>query len=462
VGDGELAVKPALASMDGDGQRRVVDAQPSVRVLHGDMRQVLATLPPESVDAVVTDPPYGLEFMAKGWDREVPGPDYWREVLRVCRPGAHLLACGGTRTAHRLACAIEDAGWEVRDCLSWLYGSGFPKSHDVSKAIDREAGAVREVVGMRQAPGMARTNVEQGAQQRSKFEFPRYSTEAATDVAQQWHGWGTALKPAWEPIYLARKPFKGTVAGNVLEHGCGALNVDGCRITGGKPIRGAHNGNNGLFGMGSGYAFPGESQEGRWPANLVLDEDAARMLDAQTGDKLRGAGQARNGSANPRPKVHEESSYNVPCSTGNMHRFGDSGGASRFFYTAKASRAEREAGLERIETPSGCAERRNMHPTVKPVSLVRWLVRLITPPGGLVLDPFLGSGTTGVAAMLEGARFIGVELSEEYAQLALARIEHAADEDDEQLCLFERSELRPPVKVQAVQTGFVWGDEAER
>jgi len=335
------------------------------------MRQALRLMPADSVHAIVTDPPYGLSFMGKGWDGQVPGPDYWREALRVAKPGAHLLAFGGTRTAHRLACAIEDAGWELRDCLSWLYGSGFPKSHNL--------------------PG----------------------------------GWGTALKPAWEPIYLARKPFRGTVASNVLEHGCGALNVDGCRVTSVEALvrPAVQRLDNAVLGRGLGAGVQDEPP-GRWPANLVLDEDAAAMLDEQTADKLHGAGQARNGSANPRPKVYDESSYNVPCSTGDMHRFGDSGGASRFFYTAKASRSEREAGL------GGSGERQNTHPTVKPIALMRWLVRLVTPPGGVVLDPFMGSGSTGVAAILEGARFIGVELVPAYAELAWARIVNALPEPE--------------------------------
>jgi len=399
----------------------------SVRVLCGDMRELLAAMPAESVHAVVTDPPYGLEFMGKAWDQQVPGPDYWRQALRVCKPGAYLVAFGGTRTAHRLACALEDAGFDVRDCLSWLYGSGFPKSHNLEG---------------------------------------------------EWDGWGTALKPAWEPIYLCRKPFRGSVASNVLEHACGALNVDGCRIAGAKPIRGAHEGDNGLFGMGSGYAFPGESHVGRWPANLVLDEEAARLLDAQTGE-------LKSGNLEPHHRLR--ASLNVAMHGPNQERNpracfgGDSGGASRFFYVAKASRSEREAGLERFTLRNGCevtgrqpgstgavasayagttqSERRNTHPTVKPVSLMRWLVRLITPPGGTVLDPFTGSGTTGVAAVLEGARFIGCELSAEFAELARARIAHAADEDDDQLALFDRTELKPVVKAQPAQASFLWPAE---
>lgn len=391
------------------------------------MRLALRFMPADSVDAIVTDPPYGLSFMGKGWDQQVPGPDYWREALRVAKPGAHLLAFGGTRTAHRLACAIEDAGWELRDCLSYLYGVGFPKSHDISKAIDREAGAVREVTGKHPNPAGALLWGHPGKDtHRDNYDkTASVLTAPATPAAQQWQGWGTALKPAWEPIYLARKPFAGTVASNVLEHGCGALNVDGCRVASAEALvrPAVQRLDNAVLGRGLGAGVQSEPA-GRWPANLVLDEDAAAMLDEQTADKLHGAGQARNGSANPRPKVYDESSYNVPCSTGDMHRFGDSGGASRFFYTAKASRSEREAGL------GGSGERQNTHPTVKPIALMRWLVRLVTPPGGVVLDPFMGSGSTGVAAILEGARFIGVELVPAYAELAWARIVNALPEPE--------------------------------
>lgn len=387
------------------------------RVICGDMRVVLATLPPESVHAIVTDPPYGLAFMGKAWDQQVPGPEYWRECLRVAKPGAHLIAFGGTRTAHRLACAIEDAGWEMRDCLSWLYGSGFPKSHN----LDGE-----------------------------------------------WDGWGTALKPAWEPGYIARKPFKGSVASCVCEHGCGALNIDGCRIASGAdalvrpPVQRV---DNVAFGRGLGAGVQSEPL-GRWPANLVLDEAAAAMLDAEVGELGVSLGGSRGRSKQP-------TSFGLGSDADVIPGFGDRGGPSRFFYTAKASRSEREAGLERFESRNvndgrdtsidnpyqrGDTQRRNVHPTVKPVSLMRWLVRLITPPGGVVLDPFTGSGSTGVAAVLEGARFIGCELSPEYAELARARIAHAADEDDgPQLTLFERAEIKTPQR--PTQATFLWTDD---
>jgi site-specific DNA-methyltransferase (adenine-specific) len=368
------------------------------------------------VDAIITDPPYGLEFMGKQWDGKVPGPEYWREALRVAKPGAYLLAFGGTRTAHRLACAIEDAGWEIRDCLSWLYGSGFPKSHDVSKAIDREAGAERSEVlragvksGCSPDANTYASGLNVGFQQRELLA-------PATPAAAQWNGWGTALKPAWEPIYLARKPLVGTVASNVLVYGCGGLNVDGCRIGTSETL--------GRFNHarteGTSYVVQREDKLidnsgglGRWPANLCLDESAAAMLDEQSGtskstDRVRNNGAFKSfakGAETARPS----------------YGFSDSGGASRFFYVAKASRAEREAGL------NGNGARANTHPTVKPIALMRWLVRLVTPPNGIVLDPFNGSGTTGIAAIQEGMRYLGIEISPDYAQLAERRIAHALE-----------------------------------
>lgn len=428
-----------------------------VTIVTGDMREALAGMAPESVHAIVTDPPYGLEFMGKQWDQCVPGADYWRACLRVAKPGAYLLAFGGTRTAHRLACAIEDAGWELRDCVCWLYGSGFPKSHDVSKAIDRELGAVREVVGTRYtATGqLGEGNNFLTANSRSPYVDV---TAPATQAAQPWEGFGTALKPAVELIYLARKPFKGTVAQCVLEHGCGGLNIDGCRIEGqAKPFGNGTKRTSGIMGESEPRGPWEPTALGRWPANLALDERAAEMLDAQTGELTSGAlspansCKATTGWAGGSQANRVKSSFQP-----------SSGGASRFFYTGKASRSEREAGLERFtpaivndgrDTPidnpyqRGDTLRKCTHPTVKPISLMRWLVRLVTPPGGTVLDPFAGSGSTGVASVLEGARFIGVELSPEYAELATARIAHASDEDDgPQLALFDRQEITRPVR----------------
>jgi site-specific DNA-methyltransferase (adenine-specific) len=364
-------------------------------VYHGDCREVMEAMEPESIDSIVSDPPYGLSFMGKGWDHGVPGVEFWQAALRVAKPGAHLLAFGGTRTFHRLACAIEDAGWDIRDCLMWVYGSGFPKSHNLKG---------------------------------------------------EWSGWGTALKPAWEPIILARKPLSGTVAANVLEYGTGGINVDGCRVEGVVPktVHGVSSRQGEVYGK-----YRDEPQEsnpnslGRWPANMIHDgsdevvagfpQSVARPVKPENIGKS-GSGEKRgifgNGS------VVQSGYYDSETS------------AARFFYCAKASKADRDEGLDAMPTvtadPYGqhrgrrmedndarfdgkpAAQGRNYHPTVKPTALMQYLCRLVTPPDGLVFDPFTGSGSTGKAAMLEGLRFVGAELSEEYIEIARARIGHAA------------------------------------
>ena len=401
-------------------------------VHHGDCREVMATLDAASVDAVVCDPPYGLSFMGKGWDHGVPGEEFWTEALRVAKPGAHLLAFGGTRTYHRLACAIEDAGWEIRDCVMWVYGSGFPKSHDVSKAIDKAAGAEREVVGVR--PGhedfVHRTDTHSGGGRREGWNRPwqddadkvalhHMATAPATDAARQWSGWGTALKPAWEPIIVARKPLCGTVAENVLTHGTGGINVDGCRVGMSSEDRQkiesatwvGRNLDRAAFGE---YGTDGSDQpmrthaSGRWPANVIHDgSDEVMGLFPQ---QQSGANPTRRGSQKFRT-AYGEFTGNEECVS---HRGADSGSAARFFYCAKASKADRSAD--------------NPHPTVKPTALMRYLCRLVTPPGGVVLDPFTGSGSTGKAAVLEGFDFVGIEREAEYVEIARARIAAAVPE----------------------------------
>ena len=373
---------------------------------HADCRDAMRAMEAESIDAIVTDPPYGIAFMGREWDHGVPGVEFWAEALRVAKPGAHLVAFGGTRTYHRLACAIEDAGWEVRDCLSWLYGSGFPKSFNISIAIDKAAGAMSHR-GVRAS--FAGNRLQGGEDIPNAQSMPAH--EAITDAAREWQGWGTALKPAWEPIILARKPLVGTVAANVLEHGTGAINVDACRIGTDSTRRptGEHS-----FGKDSGWnshnlkSISGGSDSGRWPANVALDEAAASMLDEQTGER-GGSGKA-SGPTYAGPSKRGAMSSGFGGMGGREPVFyGDSGGASRFFYTAKASRSERGEA--------------NTHPTVKPVSLMRWLVRLVTPPNGLVLDPFNGSGSTGVAALAEGMRYVGCEREAEYVEIARRRLE---------------------------------------
>lgn len=382
----------------------------------GDIREgSLQGIAADSIDACITDPPYELGFMGKAWDRSgvAIDPEAWREVYRVLKPGAHLAAFGGSRTFHRIAVAIEDAGFEIRDSLSWLYGSGFPKSLNVSKAIDKadgRQGAVTPNTGKWKGGQSFGGGMAMYAKDGESTVIVDY--KPASPEAEQWEGWGTALKPAWEPIILARKPLaEKTVAANVLEYGTGAINIDGCRI--GEELLSAHGG--GITGdriYGGGVGVPAQDRgsnphTGRWPANVCLDEEAGAMLDAQSGE---------------RKDVFRRSKGSAPAGNGNTHGvmqeidhqrgYGDSGGASRFFYCAKASQAERNAGL---------AEK-NAHPTVKPLNLMRWLCRLLCPVGGIIVDPFVGSGTTGIAAALERMQFEGRDKDAAYVDIARDRI----------------------------------------
>lgn len=464
----------------------------------GDCVELMAGLHEGSFDAIVTDPPYELGFMGKSWDSS--GVAYqvetWEEAFRVLKPGGHLLAFGGTRTYHRLACAIEDAGFEIRDSVMWLYGSGFPKSLDVSKAIDKAAGAERETIGLKLSP----------------------DGQPATPEAAQWEGWGTALKPAHEPIVVARRPLIGTVAANVLEHGTGGINIDAGRLEGTvRPLReqvqcdgdaGADYGNGLASGTKAGIAV-GETTLGRWPGNVALSHSeecepiGVRVVKGDQRDIGNGRREggfadvgAEAGDSEPNAPVYgNEEILEWDCTPGcpvallnkqsgirpgggypagrsansvynetfggsdGPRSMGDSGGAARFFYCSKSSREERNAGLgefeEKQSTMQNAEGRRlnpicdntgkriqvcecgecawtektnprsaNHHPTVKPIDLCRWLCNLVTPPGGLILDPFAGSGTTGCAAMLEGLRFVGYEQDPDYYRIAEARIKH--------------------------------------
>jgi site-specific DNA-methyltransferase (adenine-specific) len=306
--------------------------------------------------------------------------------------------------------AIEDAGFEIRDCLSWLYGSGFPKSLNVSKAIDKAAGALTTQSQGFVAAGHDGRKAEMKQDHSFRADYG-YEYKPATPEAKQWDGWGTALKPAWEPICLARKPLAAkTVATNVLEHGTGSLNINGCRIQYNEPIRvlKAQPGGDKVYGQDGRHEDTTELKEsGRWPANVILDESVAAQLDAMIGERKSGKPSGNRNAATGFSTGITPGAYAL---TG----YGDSGGVSRFYYTAKASSAERSAGLD---SP-------NTHPTVKPISLMRYLVRLITPPGGIVLDPFMGSGTTGIAAALEQMQFEGRDLSPEYVEIARKRIAH--------------------------------------
>jgi len=414
-------------------------------VYHGNCLDELKNLEDNSIDAVVTDPPYELGFMGKKWDNTgiAYNVDVWRECLRVLKPGGHLLAFGGTRTWHRLAVAIEDAGFEVRDSIAWIYGSGFPKSHNISKAIDKLHGAEREVVGRnpnsRENATKANTLYESGTVGKTD-----YITEAATDDAKKWDGWGTALKPALEPIVVGRKPVVGTVAENVLEFGTGGLNIDATRI--GTETVTINTFDNGAkpFGDAVGEPFTSRESVGRWPANIILDETTAELLDKQSGDRKGMATQKSSAL-----KIYGGNSLNESKTTFPEIRqgFNDSGGASRFFYVAKANKKDRNEGLDALPdhdwSGDGAAipERanrpfipsKNHHPTVKPTSLMTYLIKLVTPPNGIVLDPFTGSGSTGKAAIRNGFRFVGIELTEEYLPIITTRLDHEIKQKTEDL-----------------------------
>jgi site-specific DNA-methyltransferase (adenine-specific) len=365
----------------------------------GSNLDVLPTLPDNSVDSIVTDPPYELGFMGKSWDNSgiAYSVELWTECMRVLKPGGHLLAFGGSRTWHRLAVAIEDAGFEMRDSIAWLYGSGFPKSHNISIGIDKAAGAMQHRGVRFENSGLRR----QGDDVPNPTGAPAH--EPVTPEALKWQGWGTALKPAFEPIVVARKPLIGTVAANVLEWGTGGLNIDASRIgTEQVTINTFDNGAK-PFGGAVGEPFTGRHSVGRWPANIILDPYTAELLDEQQD-------------------------------------------ASRFFYIAKTNKRDRNEGLEELEevrhsdrqsddkvggdNPRNRTNqaKQNFHPTVKPTALMEYLIKLVTPEGGIVLDPFTGSGSTGKAAQLNGFNFIGIELTEEYLPIIEGRLKWAINQ----------------------------------
>jgi DNA modification methylase len=519
------------------------------KILHGNNLDILPTLADNSIDSIVTDPPYELGFMGKKWDSSgiAYSVELWQQCLRVLKPGGHLLSFGGTRTYHRVAVAIEDAGFEIRDNIAWLYGSGFPKSMDISKAIDKsDATALRRerdlefvhwmrTTGLKQQqinniigksdvgshylrldqPVVATAelfdklrpylpevpeNIEKLVAERT-VESENYKkrevighkqgtksvdsgghgivpggitepveldiTAPATPEAQQWQGWGTALKPAFEPVIVARKPIEGTVANNVLKWGTGGLNIDGSRIGTEQTItapRGKREGTNlagGSFGGAQGgynYSddFEPRVNTGRWPANIILDPYTAELLDEQSGTTKSSLGSTHPNTSNG----YHGNLYGQPD---KVHGFGDSGGASRFFYVAKASKRDRNEGLEELDatrvwdtsrkpenigsnTPQNRSTepRKNFHPTVKPTSLMEYLIKLVTPPNGTVLDPFTGSGSTGKAAILQGFDFIGIEMTEEYLPIIEGRLKYAeriVAERNKEASLLEQEKL---------------------
>lgn len=357
------------------------------KLLKGNNIELLKTLEPNSIDSVLTDAPYGLSFMNKKWDYDVPSVEFWKEVYRVLKPGGHILCFGGTRTYHRMVVNIEDAGFEIRDCIQWIYGSGFPKSLNIGKGIDKLEGNEREEIDKIFPDGSKPRETQQLKIYNENEKYignPKY-----TKCTSEWEGWGSALKPANEPIVLVRKPLdKKTIVENVKEWGTGGININGCRI--GSDII-----------TTTGYGYNPTQHEGRFPSNVILDEEAAQVMDEQ------------------------------------------SNGTSRFFYVAKVGKKERNLGLDDFEeknhfflyetnTTKNWSDgsinfqkvqpRKNYHPTVKPINLLTYLVRMITPPDGVVLDAYMGSGSTGIAALLEGFNFVGMEMDEDYFNIAEARI----------------------------------------
>jgi len=504
----------------------------ALRLHIGNCLEVLKGYPDNSFDAVVTDPPYHLTagkkggtgvaslnlnspagraristgFMGQAWDGGDIAfrPELWLEVLRVLKPGGHVAAFGGTRTYHRLACAIEDAGFEIRDSINWVFGSGFPKSKQVSVAIDDYLGVEREVIGHKKGVGGENLNdIVNGRDVRStddeggkgigaygvgakQIQVDVPITAPGSPEAKKYDGWGTALKPAHEPIVIARKPLEGTVAENVLVHGTGGINIDGCRVptNGESYVINRFDDGAKPFGGGAGHAYSstrvgeasaertyteegstnfamkpgprGGADLGRWPANIVITPETevlAAFPDAKGAQCVVRSDQESsltNVAYNPRERVTSlEPREETESASRYFNQFPYSEeDAQSFFYCAKAARKEREAGLDALPSRSGAeaVEReegsagmnnpragagrtasavRNHHPTVKPIALMSWLVRLLTPPGGCVLDPFMGSGSTGVAAVKEGFGFVGIDLDPEFVTIAQHRIAHA-------------------------------------
>ena len=365
-------------------------------------------------------------FMGKTWDSWVPGPEVWKEVYRVLKPGGHIIAFAGSRTHDLMSMALRLAGFECRDTVMWIYGSGFPKSLDVSKAIDKADSAGREVVG-----SLADIHPRYATPRNAIHEGGTATNEPPLLTAPssyQWNGWGTALKPAFEPALLFRKPLVGTVVKNVLTYGTGALNIDGCRVelNGEKPFSYP----NGPGGCKSGnFHYQGRAETpaegsplGRWPANVITDRSDEVVSLFTNSDE--------SGSSVPNVKI---TGHGDGIGTSKSEYFGSerkkhdagTGSAARFFYCAKASKRDKNEGID----ASG-KKLTNTHVTVKPTKLMQYLIRLVTPPNGVVLDPFNGSGSTGKAAMLEGMRYVGIELSQEYVDISNARIQHALDHSD--------------------------------
>ena len=423
----------------------------NIDLKHGDCLEKLKDLPDNSADSIVTDPPYGLSFMNKKWDYDVPSTEIWMECLRVLKPGGHLLSFSGSRTYHRMAVRIEDAGFEIRDQIMWIYGSGFPKSHNIGKAVDKLMGNEREVVGEKPMNSILKVNRNEGWDRPWMHDEEKIKNSMIETKGQsEWEGWGTALKPAHEPIVVARKPIsEKSVAENVLKWGTGGLNIDVSRIGTDGGTKRSHQAEypkneNGTEDRSDNWSRSGhdvvELNEGRWPANIILDEEAGQVLDEQSGIKKGNERKSKfvNYGVGEYGKKDGRKTEPIPNEIEGTW-YGDKGGASRFFYCAKANKKDRDEGLdmmeekhnktwnERLYTYPDGSERpeyklKNNHPTVKPTSLMEYLIKLVTPVNGTVLDPFMGSGSTGKAAVRNGYDFIGIEREEEYIKIAQARI----------------------------------------
>jgi site-specific DNA-methyltransferase (adenine-specific) len=407
------------------------------RIEKDDVLTTLASMGDDSFDGLFMDSPYGLTFMEKKWDESLPSTDVCRELLRVAKPGAMLLAFGSPRTYHRLACHLEDAGWEIRDCLMWLYAEGFPKSHDIGKAIDKKLGAKRKVVGTKRNP-------HRGVRADHQYRFqppdkPVEITTPATPEAAQWDGYGTALKPAWEPILFAMKPREGTFAENALTWECGGMNIADARIQGtvttNPLVRNAKG--YGSDGLVQGSTEKGVASEGRWPANVALDEDAATLLDRQnpTSKSRRSIRRMYGSNVGNGKTMHPFKSRVI-----GVGGYDDEGGPSRFFYCPKASKRERNAGLDGLPikrpdtrsasgmgyfTEKGVQPQQNHHPCVKPVRLCQYLAKLILPPPGFrkLLVPYCGSGSEMLGALMAGWDYVvGIEREAEYVEIAMRRL----------------------------------------
>lgn len=403
------------------------------KIINGNSLQVLDTLEPNSIDAIVTDPPYELGFMGKKWDSTgiAYNVELWKKAMRVLKPGGFLLAFGGTRTYHRIACAIEDAGFFIKDCIMWLYGSGFPKSMALDKAIEGKltTGSANktqfknlsgELVD-RGNYGYAKMQNEQGNRPAdyNLIEEKRLDKlNPTTELAKKYSGWGTCLKPAYEPIIVAQKPTEGSITDNVIKYGVGGINIDECRV--GDETISTHNAPAGTFAGGERNRGSDTDSytdhTGRFPANVIHDgsEEVVKDMPNTKGNN---------------PKELGDSGFwfeSERCDKQMSRGYEDEGSASRYFYCAKASKKDRDEGLDKFDA-------KNIHPTVKPVSLMQYLVRLVTPKGGTVLDIFNGSGSTGKAVAYENKerdadyKYIGIELDPEYCEISKARIKYAED-----------------------------------